>query len=259
VSIQSQIDALEKLSELDAELKELSDVLRKERGELDSKKTRLAELIERLSRGKQSIEEMERARGDLMGELRQMTIQIDRSREKLPRCRTEREANAVQRELEELRKLHRDREVEIEKIDVLIEQGRSDVTSVLGDHDKIEAELNAIEDAATGRIAEAQTSFDERSKRRYSSSRPCRPSCIAATSWCAASAVRPSRTLTPASAALATCTCNRCSSRSSSVAKSSGNAPAVTASSISARSCRRARPSRAKREGLPSLRSALPG
>jgi predicted nucleic acid-binding Zn-ribbon protein len=166
VSIQSQIDALEKLSELDAELKELGDVLRKERGELEGKKNRLAELVERLSRGKQSIEEMERARGDLMGELRQMTIQIDRSREKLSRCRTEREANAVQRELEELRKLHRDREVEIEKLDALIEQGRSDVTSVLGEHDKLEADLNSIEDAATGRIAEAQTSFDEREKRR---------------------------------------------------------------------------------------------
>ena len=166
MSIQSQIDALEKLSALDAELKELGDVLRKERGELDTKKTRLGELVERLSRGKQSIEEMERARGDLMGELRQMTIQIDRSREKLSRCRTEREANAVQRELEELRKLHRDREVEIEKIDVLIEQGRSDVTTVLGEHDALEADLNSIEDAATGRIGEAQAQFDERAALR---------------------------------------------------------------------------------------------
>jgi predicted nucleic acid-binding Zn-ribbon protein len=166
VSIQSQIDALEKLSALDAELKELGDVLRKERGELDTKRTRLGELVDRLSRGKQSIEEMERARGDLMGELRQMTIQIDRSREKLSRCRTEREANAVQRELEELRKLHRDREVEIEKLDALIEQGRSDVTTVLGDHDKLEGELNAIEDATTGRIGEAQTKFDELNAQR---------------------------------------------------------------------------------------------
>jgi predicted nucleic acid-binding Zn-ribbon protein len=166
VSIQSQIDALEKLSELDAELKELSDVLRKERGELETKKTRLSELVERLSRGKHSIEDMEKARGDLMGEARQMLIQIERSREKLSRCRTERESNAVQRELEELRKLHRDREVEMEKIDVLINQGRADVTAVLVEHDKLEAELLSIEDAATGRIAEAQASFDERSKLR---------------------------------------------------------------------------------------------
>ena len=166
MSIQSQIDALEKLSELDAELKELSDVLRKERGELDTKKTRLSELVERLSRGKRSIEEMERARGDLMGEARQMSIQIERSREKLSRCRTEREANAVQRELEELRKLHRDREIEMEKMDTLIEQGRVDVTAVLGEHDKLEADLNEIEDAATGRIAEAQSHFDARSKVR---------------------------------------------------------------------------------------------
>ncbi len=166
MSIQSQIDALEKLSELDAELKELGDVLRKERGELDTKRTRLADLIERLSRGKTSIEEMERARGDLMGELRQMAIQIERSREKLPRCRTEREANAAQRELEELRKLHRDREIEIEKLDALIDQGRADVTAVLGEHDKLDAELTEIEDAATGRIAEAQVKFDERSSAR---------------------------------------------------------------------------------------------
>jgi uncharacterized protein len=166
VSIQSQIDALEKLSALDAELKELGDVLRKERGELETKKTRLAGLVERLSRGKQSIEEMEKARGDLMGEARQMLIQIERSREKLSRCRTERESNAVQRELEELRKLHRDREIEMEKIDVLIAQGRADVTAVLGEHDKLEAELLSIEDAATGRIAEAQGQFDERGKLR---------------------------------------------------------------------------------------------
>jgi uncharacterized protein len=166
VSIQSQIDALEKLSELDAELKDLGEVLRKERGELDTKKARLAELIERLSRGKTSIEEMERARGDLMGEARQLLIQVERSREKLSRCRTEREANAVQRELEELRKLHRDREVEMEKLDVLINQGRADVTAVLVEHDKIETDLNAIEGEATGRIAEAQAAFDERSKRR---------------------------------------------------------------------------------------------
>jgi predicted nucleic acid-binding Zn-ribbon protein len=157
VSIQSQIDALEKLSGLDAELKELGDVLRKDRGELDTKRTRLAELIDRLSRGKTSIEEMEKARGDLMGEARQMLIQIERSREKLSRCRTE---------LEELRKLHRDREVEIEKIDALIEQGRADVTAVLVEHDKIDGELTEIESETTGRIAEAQAKFDERSKLR---------------------------------------------------------------------------------------------
>ena len=50
MSIQSQIDALEKLSALDAELKDLSDVLRKDRGELDGKRTRLAELVERQDR-----------------------------------------------------------------------------------------------------------------------------------------------------------------------------------------------------------------
>jgi predicted nucleic acid-binding Zn-ribbon protein len=56
-----------------------------------------------------------------------MSLQMDRSREKLARCRTERELNATQREIEELRKLYRDRELEIEKINGLAEQARAEM------------------------------------------------------------------------------------------------------------------------------------
>ena len=73
---------------------------------------------------------MERTRNDLSGELRQMSRQIERSREKLSRCRTEREANAAQRELEELRKLYRDREQDIERLEALIGQAREESLNV---------------------------------------------------------------------------------------------------------------------------------
>ena len=56
---------------------------------------------------------MDKTRTELLAELRQMTQQIDRSREKLSRSRNERESNAAQREVEELRKLHRDREEDL--------------------------------------------------------------------------------------------------------------------------------------------------
>ena len=59
---------------------------------------------------------MDKARGELIQDVRNMTQQLEHSREKLGRSRTEREANAAQRELEELRKLVRDREEEIGKL-----------------------------------------------------------------------------------------------------------------------------------------------
>jgi hypothetical protein len=77
-----------------------------------------------------SVTEMDRMRGELTGEARQMSLQMDRSREKLSRCRTEREANAAQREVEELRKLYRDRELEIQKLNGLVDQARAESSAL---------------------------------------------------------------------------------------------------------------------------------
>ena len=86
----------------DIDLKELSDQLSSERQGIEKKKQNLDELDSKLQRDRQSVEEMDRMRNELVFELRQMSVQIDKSREKLARCRTEREANAAQREVEEL-------------------------------------------------------------------------------------------------------------------------------------------------------------
>ena len=105
MTMKLQIEALEGLATLDAELRELTLRFNQEQKSLSDKKTQAKSLEERLSRSRSSIADMEKMRGDLLGELRQMGIQVERSREKLLRCRTEREANAAQREVEELRKL----------------------------------------------------------------------------------------------------------------------------------------------------------
>ena len=112
-------------------------------------------LEDRMARGRQSLGEMEKARGDLVGELRQMSIQVERSREKLARCRTEREANAAQREVEELRKLYRDREIELEKLDGLIQQGRGEFDQVTEQHGAVAGELGTSESDSMSRIATA--------------------------------------------------------------------------------------------------------
>jgi predicted nucleic acid-binding Zn-ribbon protein len=126
VKISAQVEALEKLAELDAELATLDGQLSQEREALDKRRGQLRQLEDKLGASRASIEEMERTRAELLTEARQMSAQMERSREKLARCRTEREVNAVQREVEELRKLFKDREGEVEKLSQLCDQARSE-------------------------------------------------------------------------------------------------------------------------------------
>jgi hypothetical protein len=166
VKLDAQIDALERLSVLDAELLELEKELGREREALSAKKEQLQGLAERLSRDETQITDMERVRNELILELRQMGAQIERSREKLSRCRTEREANAAQRELEELRKLFRDRELEIEKLQGLAEQARTGMETVRVDRDKIHAELGASESTVTTRLGEVERQLETKRAER---------------------------------------------------------------------------------------------
>jgi uncharacterized protein len=166
VTIQAQIEVLEALAAVDAELKELTDALTQEREGLRSKQDQLSSLDERFDRSKKSVEDMEKMRNDLHTELRQMGAQIERSREKLSRCRTEREANAVQRELEELRKLYRDREQEIEKIEGLIAQGRDDASKLSTERERISGELGASEGDVMGRLQSSEARLTEKTAYR---------------------------------------------------------------------------------------------
>jgi len=130
VTIEAQIEALECLGSLDAELANLTEDLAREKEGLQQKISRLSELTRRLESSQASFGEMDRTRGELLAEIRQMNVQIERSREKHTRCRNEKETIAVQRELEELRKLLRDREVEVERLNQLTDQARLDIESI---------------------------------------------------------------------------------------------------------------------------------
>ncbi len=152
MNIQVQIEALEGLSAVDAELRELNDELSRERDALTQKKEHLQELDEKLTRDRQSSEEMERLRNELMQEIRQMSLQVEKSREKLARCRTEREANAAQREIEELRKLYRDRELEIEKLVGLLDQARMEIDKTSQEREVLSTELGSTEGEVTSRL-----------------------------------------------------------------------------------------------------------
>lgn len=158
MTIQEQVRALEGLVEIDAELKLIEEQIAAEQGALSGKKERLAELDERLERGRGALEEIERTRGESTQDFRQLGIQMDRSREKLSRCRNEREANAVQRELEELRKLIRDREVEIQKLAELATQARTDMEKAEVERKELLAELGSSEGDVVAGLAELEAS-----------------------------------------------------------------------------------------------------
>jgi uncharacterized protein len=126
VSIQSQIQALESLAVLDEQLGQVEAELATERAQIGDKREHQRALESKLTAARTSVGEMERTRNELLTEARQMGLQLDRSREKLSRSRTEREVNAAQREIEELRKLFRDREIEVQRLGTVIEQARID-------------------------------------------------------------------------------------------------------------------------------------
>jgi predicted nucleic acid-binding Zn-ribbon protein len=137
LSLRDQIVSLEALAATDADLRRLEEQLTEERATLSNLKSELRKLDEKLSIDRASLVEMDKTRGELMTEVRQMTTQIERSREKLSRSRNERESNAAQRELEELRKLQRDREDEINKLAILSDAAKKTIDETEGQQKKI--------------------------------------------------------------------------------------------------------------------------
>lgn len=166
MSIRDQIVSLEALAAVDVELRRLDEQTAQEQGVLDKLRGELAQLEERLGRDRTKLTEMDRTRSELNGEIRQMSAQIERSREKLSRTRNERESNAAQREVEELRKLHRDREVELDKLSLLAEEARKGIEEAEAQKAKIVGELGGCEGDISTRIAAVKTEREAKAAER---------------------------------------------------------------------------------------------
>ncbi len=154
LSIPEQILALERLARIDAELGELNQQLAQERSTLDGLKSGIAKLEEKLTADRATLAGMDKTRGELIQDVRNMTQQLEHSRDKLGRSRTEREANAAQRELEELRKLVRDREEEIGKLTADADASRQQIETTEAEHKKLTGELEAQQGDINSRLGE---------------------------------------------------------------------------------------------------------
>jgi predicted nucleic acid-binding Zn-ribbon protein len=156
LSIPEQIRSLENLAAIDAELKTLDDQLTLERSTLSTLKASLKRLDDKLKGDTLSIAATEKARNELVVDVRAMMQQLDHSREKLNRSRTERESNAAQRELEELRKLVRDREEDITKLTNEGDAVRAQVEATEAEAKKLQTELGSSEGDIHSRLSQVE-------------------------------------------------------------------------------------------------------
>jgi predicted nucleic acid-binding Zn-ribbon protein len=162
LSLREQIAHLEALAAIDSDLRRLEDQLSEERIAVTNLRSELAKLDERLATDRTSLAEMDKTRSELNAEVRQMTTQIERSRDKLGRSRNERESNAAQRELEELRKLQRDREDEIGKLQTLSEAAKKAIEETETQQKKITGELGGRESETSPELAAAAKERDKK-------------------------------------------------------------------------------------------------
>jgi predicted nucleic acid-binding Zn-ribbon protein len=166
VTIASQIEQLENLAAIDSALAILEEEQKKEAEGIRQKRERHDEVTARLTATREGLSEMERTRSDVLVEVRQMTAQIERSREKMSRCRNEKESLAVQREVEELRRLVRDREQDAEKLAQLIEHAKTDVATASTELERLNSELGVVEGPSRARSAELDTQVTEKRAER---------------------------------------------------------------------------------------------
>lgn len=175
MTIASQIEELEALAAIDADLALLEQEHAKEQAGLAQKRERRDDLVQRLTALKASLTEMETSRSDVMTEIRQMNAQIERSRDKMSRCRNEKESLAVQRELEELRRLVRDREIDAEKLGQLIDQAKGDISKLETELQRLESDLGVVEGPAQERLSSIQANLDAKRAERKSVTSKIKP------------------------------------------------------------------------------------
>lgn len=110
------IEALGQLFVVDAALKSTDEDLAKARATIDRLSSTLKDQTARDAASRTELGELEKRQREAQLDVRSMNQQLEQSREKMNRSRTERETNAVSREMEELRRLIRDREIEVERL-----------------------------------------------------------------------------------------------------------------------------------------------
>jgi predicted nucleic acid-binding Zn-ribbon protein len=165
-TVRDQFEVLKELVVADEEIRKLDLELGKEREALEGVKSELSRVRETIERERRQYDELEGDRGARIQEGRVLQQQVERSREKLNRTRNEKEQNAVQREIEETRKLLRDVEDAVGKRGLELDELKKSII----DHEEQEAthiaRIGATEGAVSQKLQEIETQRGEKAKVR---------------------------------------------------------------------------------------------
>ncbi len=165
-AVRDQFEVLKVLVPADEEIRKLDLELVKERDALEGVKKDLANVREKIEQERQQYDVIEADRGARIQEGRVMQQQLERSREKLNRTRNEKESNAVQRELEETRKLLRDVEDAVGKRSLELDELRKSII----DHEEQEAgfiaRIGETEGAVSARLQQIEAERSEKARAR---------------------------------------------------------------------------------------------
>jgi predicted nucleic acid-binding Zn-ribbon protein len=171
LSIPDQIRDLEVLAALDARLRTLDEQLSQERGVLNGLTANLRGFEAKQANERSTLAATEKLRNEYIGEVRSMTQQLEHSREKASRSRNEREANAAQREQEELRKLMRDREEEVGRLTTDIDALRKTMEGTEAEIAKISGELGSSAGDISSRLGAVETERSQVAAEREAASK----------------------------------------------------------------------------------------
>lgn len=164
--VRDQFEVLKELVVIDEEIRKLDQELVKEREALETVKQDLVRVRAKIEAERQQYDVLEADRGARIQEGRSLQQQVERSRDKLNRARNEKESNAVQREIEETRKLLRDVEDTVGKRSLELEELRKSIV----DHEEQEAAFAArigeTEGAVSAKLGEIEAARGEKAGAR---------------------------------------------------------------------------------------------
>jgi predicted nucleic acid-binding Zn-ribbon protein len=149
-----QLAALAKIADIDAEALKAETELREIPARMDSLRDDVKKLGELLAAERQEIADADRLLAQQEEEINNQNQALAKSKAKGARARNLRETDAVERELETIRRLMKDRETERESLREAIGKRRSSVEKHERDFAELEKYANEEQAKADARIAE---------------------------------------------------------------------------------------------------------